>query len=131
MTPALGSAATLEHRVREQDLATAFANDVPVLATPVLLWLAEVAAMRAIEDELEPGAMTLGVEHRARHLAATPRGGTVTVTARLIDVEGGRLRFEVAGRDETEEVLAGEHDRFLIDAERFRDRVRRKEGSSG
>ncbi|MDQ3935486.1 MAG: hypothetical protein M3340_12740 [Actinomycetota bacterium] len=130
MTPAVGAAATLEHEVRERDLATAFANDVPVLATPVLLWLAEVAAMRAVEDELEPGAMTVGAAHRARHLAATPLGGNVTVTARLVEVDGGRLRFEVAGHDETEEVLAGEHDRFLVEAARFRDRVRRKEGSS-
>jgi fluoroacetyl-CoA thioesterase len=129
MTLVIGSAGELEHEVREPDLATAFANDVPVLATPVLLWLAELAAMRAIEDDLEPGAMTVGVAHRARHLAATPRGLTVTVTARLIEVDGGRLRFEVSGRDESEEVLTGEHDRFLVEAERFRDQVRRKEGS--
>ena len=131
MTPAVGSAATLEHRVRERDLATAFDNDVPVLATPVLLWLGEVAAMRAVEDELGPGAMTVGAAHRARHLAATPLGGTVTVTARLVEVDGARLRFEVAGRDEAEAVLAGEHDRFVVEAERFRKRVRRKEESRG
>ncbi|HEX8745068.1 MAG TPA: hotdog domain-containing protein [Thermoleophilaceae bacterium] len=129
MTPAVGSAATLVHRVREQDLATAFANDLPVLATPVLLWLAEVAAMRAVEGDLEPGTMTVGAAHRARHLAATPRGLTVTIGARLVDVDGARLRFEVAGRDEADEVLAGEHDRFLVEAGRFRRRVRRKEGT--
>jgi fluoroacetyl-CoA thioesterase len=127
--PAVGSSSTLEHEVRERDLATAYANDLPVLATPVLLWLAEVAAMRAIEDELEPGAMTVGAAHRARHLAATPRGRTVSVSARLVAVDGARLRFEVSGRDETEAILAGEHDRFLVEAGRFKDRVRRKEGS--
>lgn len=129
MRPAVGATGTLTHEVREQDLATAYANDVSVLATPVLLWLAEVAAMRAIEEELEPGAMSVGAAHRARHLAATPLGHTVTVSARLVEVDGARLRFEVSGRDEVEEILAGEHERFLIAAERFRDRVRRKEGS--
>ena len=124
----VGAEATLAHRVREPDLATAFANDVPVLATPVLLWLAELAAMRAVEGELGPDEMTVGVAHRAEHLAATPRGHTVTVRARLVDVDGARLRFEVSGRDGSEPVLAGEHDRFVVSADRFRDRVRRKEG---
>lgn len=128
MSPVLGASSTLTHVVRERDLATAYANDVPVLATPVLLWLAEVAAMRAIEYELEPGAMTVGAAHRARHLAATPRGRTVAVSARLIEVDGARLCFEVSGRDETEAVLAGEHDRFLVEAARFEDRLRRKQG---
>lgn len=127
---AVGSSGTLVHEVREEDLATAFANDVPVLATPVLLWLAEVAAMRAIEGGIEPGAMTVGAAHRARHLAATPYGHTVAVTARLVEVEGNRLRFEISGRDETEPVLAGEHDRFVVAGTRFRQRVRRKEESS-
>jgi fluoroacetyl-CoA thioesterase len=114
------------HEVRERDLATAFANDVPVLATPILMWTSEIAAMRAVEDQLEPGEMTLGVEHRSAHLAPTPLGFTVTARARLVAVEGKRLRFEVTCHDGRDEVLAGEHDRCVVPAESFRERIEQK-----
>lgn len=127
MTVAVGAEGTILHVVREEDLATAFANDVPVLATPILLWLAEVAAMRAVEGALEPGSMTVGVAHRAEHLAATPLGRTVRVRARLVEVDGARLCFAVDGSDGNAEILAGEHDRVVVEAKRFRDKVRRNE----
>ena len=37
---------SLTYKVSAGDLATAWRNDVPVLATPLLLWLSELAAMR-------------------------------------------------------------------------------------
>ena len=126
MTVAVGAEKTILHVVREEDLATAFANDVPVLATPILLWLAEIAAMRAVEGALEPGSMTVGVAHRSEHLAATPLGCTVCVRARLVELDGARLRFAVSGHDGSNEILAGEHDRFVVEEQRFRDRVQRK-----
>ena len=127
MTVAVGAEGTILHEVREEDLATAFANDVPVLATPILLWLAEVAAMRAVEGALEPGSMTVGVAHRSEHLAATPLGCTVRVRALLVEVDGARLCFAVEGSDGSAEILAGEHDRVVVEAKRFRDRVRHNE----
>lgn len=115
-----GMSATLTHEVTADDAATRWANDVEVLATPVLLWLGEVACMRAIEDVLSPGEMTVGAAHSARHLAATPVGWNVTVEATLVEVHGRRLTFRVAANDGREAILEGTHDRFVLDAAKFK-----------
>jgi len=60
-----------EHRVSADDTAQHWGNDLPVLATPVLLWLGEVTAMRALADYLNDGEMTVGLAHDSAHLAPT------------------------------------------------------------
>ena len=42
-----------EYVVQEKDLANNWENDVEVLATPVLLWLAEVSCMDAIKNQMK------------------------------------------------------------------------------
>jgi fluoroacetyl-CoA thioesterase len=119
----VGARATLLHTVGEEDSAARWGNDVPVLATPVLLWLGEIASMRAIEDGLEPDEMSVGTAHDAAHLAPTPVGATVSVEAELVAVDRKLLRFSVEGRDERGTVYRGTHERAVVSASRFRERV--------
>lgn len=49
-------------------------------------------------------------------MAATPIGMPVTAEVELIAVEGRRLRFRVACRDEVETIGEGYHERAIIDA---------------
>ncbi|MET8680900.1 hypothetical protein ABZW18_25790 [Streptomyces sp. NPDC004647] len=122
-----GAEADLTHIVRAQDSATNWGNDLPVLATPVLLWLGEVAAMRVLEGALEDGEMTVGYAHTdARHLAATPEGWTVTVQATLTHVDGTMLHFFVEATDARDVVFRGTHIRALINQQRFVERFDRK-----
>jgi fluoroacetyl-CoA thioesterase len=116
----------LTHEVVESDLATNWRNTVPVLATPILLWLAELACMRAIEGALEPGKMTLGYGHDVRHLAATPCHWVVHVSGELVDVTPKMLTFEITAHDGRETVLMGRHMRAIVDRERFVARVQSK-----
>lgn len=127
----LGLTGVLSHEVTESDLATRWRNDVPVLATPVLLWLAELACMRAIDGCLEPGAMTLGYGHSVRHLAPTPGGWTVQIEAELVDMTDKLLAFEVRASDGRETVLEGRHERAVVDRERFLSRIERKACAGG
>ncbi|SDG11177.1 fluoroacetyl-CoA thioesterase [Lentzea fradiae] len=127
----VGASAVREHVVRDRDRATAWENDLPVLATPVLLWLAEVTSMRVVEDALEPSEMTVGFEHDdARHLGATPEGWTVTVTSTLSEVDGRMLRFSVEAHDGVEVVYRGTHVRAVIDREKFLRRFEEKAARS-
>jgi fluoroacetyl-CoA thioesterase len=116
----------LTHEVVESDLATNWRNAVPVLATPILLWLAELACIRAIEGALEPGQMSLGYGHDIRHLAATPCRWIVHVSGELIEVTPKMLTFEVSAHDGRETVLTGRHTRAIVDRERFVARVQSK-----
>ena len=100
---------------------------VNVYATPALIALLEAAAVNAINDHLEPGKTSVGTLLNVKHLAATPVGMTITATATLKEVDGRRLVFEVSASDEVEQIGEGSHERFIVDRERFEQRVRDKQ----
>lgn len=114
--------------VREEDTARHLGSgNVAVLATPRMIALMEKASVKAVDHLLPPGQATVGGEIRVRHLAATPQGMEVTIHSELVEVEGRRLTFKVEAFDEREKVGEGTHTRFIIDLERFREKVRAKE----
>ncbi len=113
--------------VREEDTAQHLGSgNVAVLATPRMIALMENASVKAVDHLLPPGQATVGGEIRVRHLAATPQGMEVTVRSELVEIEGRRLTFKVEAFDEREKVGEGTHIRFVIDLERFREKVKVK-----
>lgn len=122
----IGTKGLLSHRVKDSDLATNWANDVPVLATPILLWLAELACIRAIGDSLAPGKMSLGYAHDVQHLAPTPVGWIVQVEAEITSIEEKIVSFKVTASDGVDVVLSGTHRRALVDKARFVGKVEEK-----
>jgi predicted thioesterase len=111
------------HRVAAGDLATAWANDVPVLATPVLVWWAELAAMDALAGHLAPGWMSVGAAHELEHVGPSLAGADVEVAAELVAVAGRRYRFRVVATDGDRVVLRGHHERGLVERARFVSRL--------
>ncbi len=99
---------------------------VRVLGTPAMIMLMEQAALAAVEPCLAEGQTTVGTHLDVRHLAATPVGMKVTVRARLVEVDGRRLTFEVEAEDDREQVGTGRHERFIVDMARFLARVEEK-----
>lgn len=116
--------------VEEQHTAAAYGSGlVPVLSTPHLVALLESAAKEAVQPFLNEGQSTVGILVNVRHLAATPVGMRVRACAELVEVDGRRLRFRVEAWDEREKVAEGEHERFVIDWDRFMARVAQKRGA--
>jgi fluoroacetyl-CoA thioesterase len=110
--------------VEERHLANVWGSGLaPVLATPVLVAFCEECARLTVDPLLPEGQQTVGTQISVRHLAATPPGMQVTVRAELVEVDGRRLRFRVEAWDEAERIGEAEHERFVIDAERFQRRV--------
>ncbi|WP_248747772.1 hypothetical protein [Pseudomonas sp. MWU12-2037] len=126
MLDALGSSAVLEHTVTPADLASHWRNEMPVLATPILLWLAELVAMKAIEGLMPSSRITLGVAHDSRHLAPTLEGATVSVCATLSSVKGHYLEFSVQASDGLEMIFSGTHTRAIVDRQAFMARIAAK-----
>jgi fluoroacetyl-CoA thioesterase len=115
-----GLTARVELTVTEPDTAQDVGSgDVPVLATPRLLALAEAATVRATAGRLPGGSTSLGTRVELEHLAATPIGGTVTATVKLSTVDGRRLAFTVAVHDDDQLVARGTIERVVVDRERF------------
>lgn len=99
---------------------------VPVLGTPALVALMEQAAVAALEGHLPAGRTSVGVRIDVQHLAATPVGMRLRARAELVGVDGRRLAFHVEAWDDVERVAEAEHDRVVVDAARFVERVRTK-----
>jgi fluoroacetyl-CoA thioesterase len=92
-----------------------------VLASGYMVGLIEWTCIQAINPHLDwPREMTVGVGFNFNHLAATPPGLTVTVQVELKSVEGRKLTFAVRAEDDVDLISEGIHERFVIDAARFK-----------
>jgi predicted thioesterase len=120
MPPTAGARATVETVVGEDDTAVALGSgDVPVLATPRVLALAERATVAAVADAVEPGRTTVGSHVELTHLRATFVGARVTAEAILDEVDGDRLRFSVRVVSGDRVVAEGSVTRVVADRSRF------------
>lgn len=99
---------------------------LPIFGTPALLALVEKAAVQALQGHLPLGMTTLGTGIQLRHMSATPLGHNVQAEATLVAVSGRRLEFRVAAFDERERIAEGTHERFIVDAGRFMERMTAK-----
>ena len=124
MPLAPGLSASLTLVVDEADTALAIGSgDVPVLATPRVIALAEQATIEAVTDELAAGATTVGYEVQLAHLAPTPVGAKVTADVVLEGIEGRRLTFRVSVTDARGLVAAGRITRVIVARDRFIERA--------
>jgi fluoroacetyl-CoA thioesterase len=99
-------------------------GDVPVLATPAILASVERLAVASLADALPPGTTTVGARVELDHLAPTPVGALLSVTVRLVAVDGRRLTFEFEASDQSGEVARGTHLRVAVEREAFLEAAR-------
>ena len=118
----LGRTATREFVVSDDSTAQAVGSgSLPVLGTPVLLAWCEATTVVALD--LPDGSTSVGTRVSLEHLAASPVGARVEVTATVVHVDGRLLRFAVEARSGEALVGAGEVTRVVVDAERFLSRL--------
>jgi fluoroacetyl-CoA thioesterase len=108
---------------------SALFQDMPhVFATGYLVGLMEWACIEAIKPHLDwPKEQSLGTKVNFSHLAATPPGLTITVKVRLDAVEGRKLSFTLSAHDGVDLISEGTHERYVIDAERFNQKLASKQ----
>jgi predicted thioesterase len=124
MTVRAGLSAIAHMEVTDSDTATALGTgDVPVLATPRVVTLAEEATVRAVANELDEHTTTVGYRVQLDHLAPTAVGGHVHAEAILEAVEGRRLTFRVSVSDGRGLVAAGRITRVVVERDRFLDKA--------
>ncbi len=128
MTIEPGIVNEIHYTVSERDTASASAGEQlpPVFSTPRMIDLMETVAEESVAGLLDAGQTTVGVLVNVRHLAATPVGMPVRLRAELLEVDGSRLRFRVEAWDAVEKIGEGEHERFIINRQRFMQRVEGK-----
>jgi predicted thioesterase len=104
-------------------------GSVRVLATPWMIAFMERTAHRLLTCCLPDGWSSVGTLVNIQHLAATPVGAMIRVRAEVKDVDGRKVKFLVEAWDAVEKIGTGEHERFVIDEERFLRRLETKRAS--
>lgn len=121
------ASATLERVVTSADTARAYGAAFPeVAATPFVLGLAEVACHQAMESEVAPGFITVGIRAVVEHSAPTPVGWKLTAHATEVAGSGRRRTFRVVVSDEAGECAVIEHERAIVDAAGLAGRVQQR-----
>ena len=98
---------------------------VEVFATPAMIALMENACLNAVLPYLPAGFSTVGVEVSVTHVKATPMDQVVKCTATLVKVDGRTLDFEVVATDEDGLIGKGTHSRYIINIEKFLEKLKK------
>ena len=110
-----------EHSARK------FFQDVPgVFGTPFLGGLFEGVSAELMAAHLAAGEQSVGISMNLKHTAATPLGMEVRAVTEVTAVEGRKITFKVEGFDEKEKIGEAVHERFIINAEKFNQKVEAK-----
>ena len=97
-----------------------------VYATRAMVGHFEEVCADMVLPHLGEGEQTVGIGMRFKHTAATPLGMKVHFKAKLVEVDGRKLTFEVEGFDEVDKIGEATHERFIINAGKFNAKVAEK-----
>lgn len=120
----VGMKNTLEWEITEKHCTSR--GDYQVFSTPSMTLLVEMASHQLAAPHLKPGQGQVGVSVNIRHLAPTPIGKKVRAEAELTGIDRRRLSFRVKVFDEVEQVGEAEHERFVIDVDKYIERLKKK-----
>ena len=116
----IGTKGTEQIVVNEQNCArTVGSGTLKVFATPAMAALMEKTAWKSVAPHLEKGQCTVGTKLNLTHSASTPIGMKVTCESELIAAEGRKLTFHIIVCDEDGIIGESEHERFIVDEDKF------------
>jgi predicted thioesterase len=93
-----------------------------VYATPMMILHMEMASGSAIASHLPEGFVSVGMDVKVRHLAATPVGRTVRAISRVIKIDPKSVVFEVEAWDGDRKIGDGTHRRGIVNVLEFEKR---------
>ena len=103
-------------------------GDYRVFSTPSMTQLVESTANQLAAPHLLPGQGQVGVVVTVRHMGPTPMGKKVRAEAELTAIDRRRLTFKVKIHDDVEQVGEAEHERFVIDLDKYFEKLKKKLG---
>jgi len=102
-----------------------------VYATPMMVRDIEVACREFLLAHLDPGEDSVGTRVEVDHLAPTLLGMTVAVEAKVTEVKGRLITFEVSVHDGIDQVGRGRHLRYVIEMKAQEQRLAAKAEKAG
>ena len=128
MKPSLRPGVSRTNRIavgRERTISF-MGEEARTYATPSMVLDIEHTCRELILEHADAGEDSVGMEVAVKHLAPTLMGMTAEVTVRVTSVEGRKITFEAAVKDELDNVGTGSHTRFVVDKAKTLERLKAK-----
>jgi fluoroacetyl-CoA thioesterase len=127
MTLAVGMTHEMRLKTGPEHSAQKFYPKVPnVFGTPFLGGLFEGVSADLMAPHLGEGETSVGISMNLKHTAPTPLGMEVRAVSEVTQVEGRKITFKLTASDEKEQIGEAVHERFIINAEKFKQRLEAK-----
>jgi fluoroacetyl-CoA thioesterase len=99
-----------------------------VFSTPAMISEMEETCRLLLKEQFIPNAEwdSVGTVVNIKHLAATPVGTEVLLKSKVISVNGRRVMFDVEAFDKIEKIGQGQHERFIINVLKFKNKFDEK-----
>jgi fluoroacetyl-CoA thioesterase len=97
-----------------------------VYATPMMVRDIEMTCRELLLEHLDPGEDSVGTRVEIDHLAATLLGMTVRIEAKVAEVKGRAVTFEVSAHDGIDQCARCKHARFVVDLKKAEERLAAK-----
>lgn len=102
-----------------------------VYATPAMVNDIEKVCRDLLLEHLDAGEDSVGTRVDIQHLAATPEGMAVKLSAKIAAVDRRAVTFEAVVHDAVEEVGRCTHTRFVVDVAKIKERLAAKIAKAG
>ena len=102
-----------------------------VYATPRMVSDVEYACRDFLLAHLDAGEDSVGAHVSIDHLAATPLGLSVEISAKVVEVDRRKVTFEFTVHDPVEQCGRGKHVRFVVETAKSRERLAAKRAKAG
>jgi fluoroacetyl-CoA thioesterase len=125
-TLAPGVSSTREFVVDRERTIDFMGESARVYATPMLVRDIEVTCRELLLQHLDAGEDSVGTRVELDHLAATLLGMKVKIEAKVAEVKGRAVTFEVSAHDGLDPVCRCKHARFVVDLKQTEQRLAAK-----
>lgn len=128
MKPSLAPALSFAQRVTIDPPRTIhfMGDEGRVYATPSLVRDIEMTCREGLLKHLDANEDSVGTRIELDHLAPTLLGMAVDITAKVTEVKGRLVSFEISARDPVDEIGRGKHVRFIVDKAKTAERLKAK-----
>ena len=97
-----------------------------VYATPMMVRDIEMTCRKLLLEHLDAGEDSVGTRVEIDHLAATLLGMKVRIEAKVTEVKGRAVTFEVSAHDGIDAIARCKHARFVVDLKKSEERLAAK-----
>lgn len=109
--------------VKEKLASFVGSGNIDVYATPMMIALMEGSASECLSQFLDDNETSVGINISSSHVKASKLGNEVTAKCEITAVDGKKVSFSIEAFDGDTLIGKGEHDRFIVDIQKFMARL--------